>query len=68
MTAQNPPATGEIISPDIVWLAPMGNQVVVQELGHPPTMQRGHGVDLHPLREWIHGDKKVTISIFIPLK
>ena len=30
---------GAIVGPDIAWLAPTGNQVVVQELGHPPTMQ-----------------------------
>ena len=30
---------GAIVGPDIVWLTPMGNQVTVQELGHPPTMQ-----------------------------
>ena len=56
---------GAIISPDIVWLAPMGNQVIIQEFGHPPTMQQGHGTDLHPLAEWIHGNKEVTISIFV---
>ena len=28
-----------IIGPDIARLATMGNQVIVQELGHPPTMQ-----------------------------
>ena len=24
-----------IVCPDIVWLAPMGNQVIIQELGDP---------------------------------
>ena len=28
-----------VISPDIVWLAPTGNQVIIQELGGPPTIQ-----------------------------
>ena len=30
---------GAIVSPNIAWLAPSGKQVIVQELGHPPTMQ-----------------------------
>ena len=30
---------GDIIGLDIVQLAPTGNQVIIQELGHPPTMQ-----------------------------
>ena len=28
-----------IVGPDIVWLAPTGNQIIIQELNHPPTMQ-----------------------------
>ena len=28
-----------IVSLDIAWLALMGNQVIVKELSHPPTMQ-----------------------------
>ena len=28
-----------IVGLDVAWLAPAGNQIVVQELGHPPTMQ-----------------------------
>ena len=56
---------GTIVSPDVAWLAPAGNQVIIQELGHPPTMQQGRGVDLHPLGEWIHGDKEVMVSIFV---
>ena len=27
-----------IVCPDIVWLAPMGNQLIVQEVGSPPAM------------------------------
>ena len=30
---------GTIVGPDVAWLAPTGNQIIVQELGHPPTMQ-----------------------------
>ena len=59
---------GTIICPDVAWLALTGNQVIIQELGGPPTMQRGHSMGVHSLREWIHGDKEVTISIFIPWK
>ena len=57
-----------IVGPDVAWLAPMGNQVFVQELGRPPTLQQEHGMDLHPLGEWIHGDKEVKICVFIPWK
>ena len=30
---------GTIVGPNVVRPGPMGNQVIVQELGHPPTMQ-----------------------------
>ena len=30
---------GTIVSLDIAWLTPMGNQVIMQELGYPSTMQ-----------------------------
>ena len=30
---------GAIVSLDVARLAPMGNQVIIQELSHPPTMQ-----------------------------
>ena len=26
-----------VVCPDVVWLAPMGNQVIIQELGCPPA-------------------------------
>ena len=27
-----------VVCPDVVWLAPMGNQVIIRELGSPPAM------------------------------
>ena len=57
-----------VVGPYIAWLAPTGNQVIIQELGCPPAMQQGHGTDLHPLGEWIHGDKEVTILVFVLVK
>ena len=29
---------GAIVCPDVVWLAPKGNQVIIQELGGPPAV------------------------------
>ena len=29
---------GEVVYLDVVWLAPMGNQVIIQKLGSPPAM------------------------------
>ena len=54
-----------VVGLDLVWLAPIGNQVIIQELGLLLAMQRGHSADLHPLGEWIHGNKEVTISILV---
>ena len=40
-----------IVCLDIVWLAPMGNQVIIQELGGPPAVYQGHGVGLTRLEK-----------------
>ena len=29
---------GVIVCPDVVWLAPTGNQAIIQQLGSPPAM------------------------------
>ena len=29
---------GAVVCPDVAWLAPTDNQVIIQELGGPPTM------------------------------
>ena len=47
---------GAIISPNVAWLTPTSNQVIIEELGHPLAMQQRHSADLHPLGEWIHSD------------
>ena len=57
-----------VICLDVVWLALTGNQVIIQELSSPLSMQQGHGMGIHPLGEWIHGNKEVIISVFIPWK
>ena len=52
-----------VVRADVLRLAPAADDVVVQEVGHPPTVEGRDGPHLHPFGEGVDRDQQVPVPV-----